>query len=1696
MHTSALNFGKLFYDTYCSGLQGAVVHEVGAQDVNGSLRDVLPPHLGYVGIDFVAGKGVDIVLEDPYKLPFADQSLDVLVCSSCFEHSQFFWVVFLEMLRVLKPQGLLYLNVPSNGSIHRYPVDCWRFYPDSGRALEAWGTRHGDAVQLMESFVGERSPAPHETYESGGAWHDFVAVFVKDRQHADAHPARILDALPAYSNGYDSRTDVESRPEFLSPDHAQIVAHEGLIAVLRQQVAERDRRMADERSASEDRTESLLRANQELTRTGAELHQKISFNEKQLARTREDMGRQLAEREQALSALDRELSDQRSQLRNIREADKAQIQAAHARIEQILRSRSWRFMMPARKMMGAARRVRSSGRSLVARLRGAAGKRASSDAVLIRASGQFDEAFYRSANPDVPAGSDVIAHYCQHGWREGRDPSALFKTRYYLDTNPDVRACGINPFVHYIVAGAAESRRAVPDMRAERAAESTGPSVQRKRSHRDIDAEVVAILASGMFDEDYYRAQYPDLARVRDPIRHYCEHGWGELRNPCSSFNTSFYLQSSPDIRDVGINPFLHYVTSGVLEGRPARPGANVTPGARLAAEVETIRNCGRFDEAYYRATNPDLQPPPADCIWHYCEHGWREGRNPSDDFDTKGYLATYRDIRVADINPFWHYIVAGAAEFREPHPGSSEVCEDEVRFGPFPDDVRLLAFYAVPNWTSLVHGGRSIVGRESLKPHPDLGSYDPTDPGVLRLQAVLARRHGIHGFCFPVTVDATGAFASEVLSGLLRHPDVDQPFCVMLDLQSELPKNLHAGLLAASFQDPRYIRVEDRPLVLARMRGGDDSLERGLVYLREVLAGAGIGPVFLTACWTDGAREALAKAHAVGACDAVIDLPGTPVPRETGQYPVVVNSHGLHVVPYAVVAAEGAARSEAARDFPCPLYQAIAIGRDDTGNGTATSPVYRRFSTSQYLRWLEVALDTVRQIAAPQQRFVFLRSWNDWNAGQVLEPDRKSGYGRLNETSRALLGVEGRRPSPKVSVIVPNYNHEPYLRRRLDSIYGQTYRNFEVILMDDCSSDGSRALMQAYADAHPEITQTLFNEENSGGVFRQWAKGIKAAHGDLVWIAESDDYCDERFLEVLVRSFDDEAVLLAYGHCVFVHKDETPMAHEFQTYVSDLECAAKWNGQYVETAHREVRTSLGIKNTIPNASGVLFRRPVDMPLLDEPWWLSMVVAGDWVFYLHLLRGGKIAYDPSAVNYFRRYQGSTAEASYKKAAFYREVGLACREVARLYDVQLAVLERCRDGYSNFYHQMVGNSGQEFEEWFDFDAVLRARAARLPNVMVSTMGFVPGGAEIFPIRLANEFKRLGLSVLLLSSGTTPREDGVRRLLRNDVPVVETADPVRVKALIEDFGVEVLNSHQWFVQKYAAEFPDVFSGLRSHVATLHGMIEHGSAFAVTEQELRAADRSVSTWVYTAEKNLAPFASHDLLQAKESRFLKMPNGIQTTRIETVHRADMHIPDDAFVLCCVSRAIPDKGWAETIASVQRAREISGRDIRLVLVGNGPVHDEYRRGGVPDFVHLVGFSENSAGYYASADMGIMLTWFRSESFPLTIIDCLFAGKPYIATNVGDIRNMLSSPEGVAGAVIELEDWQVPVEAAARAISAFAMDPNRYLVAKALVPQIARRYRIETVASLYIDLFRKAPGRPTFSESSGQVTVGSAEAQV
>lgn len=192
MHKSAMMNGEIFFSTYSKYFKhnNVTVLDIGSQDVNGSLKKICPKDFKYIGLDFEEAKGVDIVLQDPYKFPFDDKSIDIIVSSSCFEHSEMFWLTFLEILRILKPNGIFYLNAPSDGHFHRYPVDCWRFYPDSGQALVKWAKKSGYNPVLLECFT-----------QFGGDWQDYVAVFLKESIDREMYEDRIIYTKTDFENG-------------------------------------------------------------------------------------------------------------------------------------------------------------------------------------------------------------------------------------------------------------------------------------------------------------------------------------------------------------------------------------------------------------------------------------------------------------------------------------------------------------------------------------------------------------------------------------------------------------------------------------------------------------------------------------------------------------------------------------------------------------------------------------------------------------------------------------------------------------------------------------------------------------------------------------------------------------------------------------------------------------------------------------------------------------------------------------------------------------------------------------------------------------------------------------------------------------------------------------------------------------------------------------------------------------------------------------------------------------------------------------------------------------------------------------------------------------------------------------------------------------------------------------------------------
>jgi len=231
-----------------------------------------------------------------------------------------------------------------------------------------------------------------------------------------------------------------------------------------------------------------------------------------------------------------------------------------------------------------------------------------------------------------------------------------------------------------------------------------------------------------------------------------------------------------------------------------------------------------------------------------------------------------------------------------------------------------------------------------------------------------------------------------------------------------------------------------------------------------------------------------------------------------------------------------------------------------------------------------------------------------------------------------------------KVSVIIPNYNYSKYLNERIDSVLFQTYPIYEIIILDDCSTDDSvKTIKDKMALLKDNRIRFIKNKTNSGVISYQWQKGFKEAKGDYVWIAEADDSCNARFLENVIKGFDNKKVLMSY--CDSKRIDETN--HILSNTCTDwygIISRTHWSKDYISKGSEEIKSALSITSTIPNVSAVVFKNdPIMIKLLDKS--KQFIMSGDWCFYFNLLQHGDIAYCAKSLNYFRRHSDSTSTAS-------------------------------------------------------------------------------------------------------------------------------------------------------------------------------------------------------------------------------------------------------------------------------------------------------------------------------------------------------------------------------------------------------------------------------------------------------------------
>ena len=415
MHDTAYQIGGLVMDTYLPLLPARIL-EIGAMNVNGTLRDHSPRNAEYIGLDFEGGDGVDAVVSscDDWDVLYAH--FDLVMASSVFEHDKTFWRTFLQMCRKAKPGGHIYINAPSNGTVHRYPKDYWRFYPDSGLALEEWARSEGLELTLVESFIAERE---------GDGWNDFCAVFRRGPGDAELNRDFVHNKVRC-TNALNWRSSRIINP-IDDPEDVRLLRAARQEAVMASEEEARMRVLYAKQIS--DLSREIEEKNSELER----LNGKVKTQEdqaKQQSRRLEEAEAELESEKARKSALEYSLSAELKEIRAQKSISDQRLQERFreiAGLTQLIQERD--------QAIGSAQSQIEWLRQVVSVL--TKGFSASPKArliawlptyfshkrqkTLLKEQRLFDPESYTSIYPDVAKSkTDPLRHYINHGLKEGR----------------------------------------------------------------------------------------------------------------------------------------------------------------------------------------------------------------------------------------------------------------------------------------------------------------------------------------------------------------------------------------------------------------------------------------------------------------------------------------------------------------------------------------------------------------------------------------------------------------------------------------------------------------------------------------------------------------------------------------------------------------------------------------------------------------------------------------------------------------------------------------------------------------------------------------------------------------------------------------------------------------------------------------------------------------------------------------------------------------------------------------------------------------------------------------------------------------------------------------------------------------------------------------------------------------------------
>ena len=276
----------------------------------------------------------------------------------------------------------------------------------------------------------------------------------------------------------------------------------------------------------------------------------------------------------------------------------------------------------------------------------------------------------------------------------------------------------------------------------------------------------------------------------------------------------------------------------------------------------------------------------------------------------------------------------------------------------------------------------------------------------------------------------------------------------------------------------------------------------------------------------------------------------------------------------------------------------------------------------------------------------------------------------------------------PSTSIILPNYNHARFLPRRIESILDQSFADFELIILDDCSTDNSKEIIESYKQKDKRIT-THYNAENSGSPFRQWKKGIDMASGEFIWIAESDDYAGPELLERLLEALKaNPSAGVAYCQSNFVNSDDVIIGN----HIENLKVLhpTLWESDFCMPGKEVLARFMPVINVIPNIGAAVFRKE---SIKDVDWdkLFSYKLAGDRYFWINLLSKYDLCFVKDPLNYFRMDGKTVRSTNVHTVSYLKEIKSVIFEIHSRVRLPLKIKNQAIRQWLRHFRSSAGQS---------------------------------------------------------------------------------------------------------------------------------------------------------------------------------------------------------------------------------------------------------------------------------------------------------------------------------------------------------------------------------------------------------------------